>query len=108
MVESTTCCPHEPDCGFPPPETMSTDEFLDLLADGGPCWQEYRESKSSPGGIYVYKGSEESRKHDEAWREYGRLIDAGASLDECAPVLVEAGIWAPPVEESPAEESPPP
>ena len=62
---------------------MSTDEFLDLLADGGPCWQEYRESKSSPGGIYVYKGSEESRKHDEAWREYGRLIDAGASLDEC-------------------------
>ena len=75
---------------------------------GGPCWQEYRESKSSPGGIYVYDDSEESRRREEAWREYGRLVDAGASLDKCTAVLVEAGIWAPPVEESPAEESPPP
>lgn len=45
-------------------------------------------------GILVYDDTPKSKRIRAAMKEYNRLLDAGASFEECEAVLVEAGIWA--------------
>ncbi|MCQ3802557.1 MAG: hypothetical protein OXC98_09260 [bacterium] len=44
-------------------------------------------------GIIVYDGSPEADRMLVAFQEYNRLVDSDAPLEDCAQVLIDAGIW---------------